>query len=116
MVRGARGAHDIADDVEHGLFGCSGGGAGRWGGLDRVPYAASRRIRAPHHREVVDELVEEVRPLQGWDLLGETLDFRDRGGGVVAVEFADHHVLVGKVLVDGSDGYFGAFGYFVEGE
>src|SRR5699024_5910343 len=83
---------------------------------DGVPHGASGRILPPQTCQVVDELVEEVRPLRGGHPAGELLQLRDVLRRIDAVQLADQHVLVREELVQSADGHLRPTRHLVEGE
>src|SRR5699024_3925529 len=66
--------------------------------------------------QVVEKVIEQLRPVQGRDLLRDPLEFLDHAVCILPVQFAHQDVLVGEELVERADGDGGAGGDVLAGD
>ena len=63
---------------------------------------------------MVDQLIKNIRPLQGRNLVGKPLQLGHRVGGVLPIQLANQHIFIGKKLVQRANGYLGPLRHLVE--
>jgi len=65
---------------------------------------------------VIQQFLQQLGPVQGWDLGSETLQFLADIGGVDPVEFADDRIFVAEELVERADRHPSTQGDLIGGE
>ena len=63
---------------------------------------------------MINQLIKNIRPLQGRNLVGKPLQLRHRVGGILPIQLTNQHILIGKKLVQRTNRHLSPLRHLVE--